>query len=344
MRTCRIGTIGWVMVLALALAVTGCDGDSGGGGGGGGTPDPDEGQTYQETVTAATGGTVETDSGSASVDIPAGALDGDTEITVTVEPPDNETASSIYDFGPDGTEFNVPVTIGIDYDGTPGKEKKAVLAWHDGHKWVEIPGSGLAGGTVTGEIDHFTKFSIIIVDDKLVLVSDCAEVPAEFVACGGDLIGTWKFTDICFADEVLGENPFEEHCPEATAVFEMDYTGSMTIDTTTITQNMETMSMSSHFEIPLTCMGDGGCAEMGEDEDWTCQAGGDLCVCDAAHVQSGFEPRVMTYTVDGNNLLITDEDGTDTVPYCRQGDTAVVEITDEDEGDITVWYMVLEKQ
>ena len=342
MRMCKERMIGLVMILTLAMA--GCDGGGGGGGGGGGTPDPDEGQTFQTTVMAATGGTVETESGSASVDIPAGALDGDTEITVTVEAPDGDTASSIYDFGPDGTVFNVPVTIGIDYEGTPGTEKKAVLAWHDGQKWVEIPGSDLEGGTVTGEIDHFTKFSIIIVDDKLVLVSDCAEVPAEFVACGGDLIGTWTFADICFEDQVLGENPFEENCPEATAEFEMDYTGSMTIDATTITQNMETMSMSSHFEVPLTCMVDGQCTALNDEENMTCQAEGELCVCDAAHVQSEFEPMVMTYTIDGNNLLITDEDGTDTVPYCRQGDSAVVKIIDEDEGDVTVWYMVLDKQ
>jgi len=331
-------------VCALILTgPVGCDSGSGGGGGGGGTVDPDEGKVFTEAISAAEGGVVSTDSGSASVDIPAGALPEDVEITIAVESSDGETVASIYDFGPDGTVFNEPVTIGIAYDGNRGKDMKAVLAWKDGDTWVEIPGSGVEGGDVVGSIDHFTKFSIIIVDDQVILTSECSDVPAEFAPCGGDVVGTWEIEDLCFEDTVIGQNPFEESCPEAIAEFEVIWTGSVTIDGTTITNNLESMSMTMDATLPMTCLQEGQCEEMLEDD---CSVQGDNCVCHSEDVSTQFEQSVQTYTIDGNNLVITDEDGeTESSPYCRQGSSLVVKLTDmDDEGGPQVWYMVLTKQ
>src|SRR5687767_2532737 len=103
------------LMLASLLAF-GCGDDSAGDdahdhdGGTGATP----GDEVSETIDAAEGGEVRATG--AGVDIPAGALSEDVEITIMVldkeDLPDSDNiASAVYDFGPDGTTFDEPVTL-----------------------------------------------------------------------------------------------------------------------------------------------------------------------------------------------------------------------------------------
>jgi hypothetical protein len=352
----------WNVVLflsAFAFVMAQCGGDDGGSTGA--TPDPDEGKTVTKAVTAAEGGTIATASGTASLTIPAGALATDTEITLAVEAASG-TETSVYNFGPDGTTFATPVDLSIKYDGTPGDDKEAVLAWYNGTEWEEVPGSTVAGDMVTGKISHFSKFSIILVGKDVVVVSECKSVAEEFSACGGDVEGTWKFKDVCMDDTVIGSNPFESTCPTATVEVEVEWDATITFNAdNTYTQVMNSQSMTATYNVPVSCLTPHGGAAVcvsGEEgifgEEATCAVESDICVCHSSNVSTSDDPNQSgTYAVEGNKLSINEADGggpDEAMNYCRTGNLVVVEVieedTDEDTGAVTTMkmYMVLEKQ
>jgi hypothetical protein len=141
---------GWAMYLLYPIAE--CDGNGGGEGG------------VEETIGTG-GGTVDLDE-RVELEILAGALDEDTDITIDPAPDVAGTIpGTVFDFGPDGTEFNVPALLRICYDPAdlPGGVDEALL------RLVRIlPGdpeetdnSGVdeVGHCVFGEVDHFSEFA-----------------------------------------------------------------------------------------------------------------------------------------------------------------------------------------
>jgi protocatechuate 3,4-dioxygenase beta subunit len=73
--------------------------------------------TVSQTVGSA-GGTVATTDG-ASIDIPPGALAGDTTITITpTQTMDSDAVGQTYIFGPEGLQFSMPVTVTLPFDPT----------------------------------------------------------------------------------------------------------------------------------------------------------------------------------------------------------------------------------
>ncbi len=327
------------MLVAIVGLLAACEVDDGGTAT---KPDPNEGKNYSQPVAAAEGGVLSTDGGTADVTIPAGALAEDTTITVKVESATAGAQSSVYDFGPNGTQFLTPVTVSIAFSGSAGSERKAVLAWQDDDKWVEVAGSKVTDGRVTGSINHFTKFTIIFVDDKAVLVGECADVARSFQACGGDLNGHWEFDAICFEDTTLGGNPFEDTCPDATIEFEMNWDGYIEFDGTNATQQFRGQVTDIVYTIPTSCLPTGAdCATIFED-DANCSTKGGACVCKSTESSEAGEPSVNPYQIIGNTLKIGDNDP---VPYCVQGDKVTVEITDIDDetGDVSKMYTVLKK-
>lgn len=127
-------------------------------------PDPNEGRTFSGVVTPSEGGTVVTDGETLTVEVPAGAVDGETTVTVSVLPAADGAATSVYELGPDGTTFHRPVTIGIRYDDEPESGLRAVMAWRDGSEWRVIPGSRLVDGRLVGATRHFSQFAGRTVD------------------------------------------------------------------------------------------------------------------------------------------------------------------------------------
>lgn len=354
----------WNVVLvlgAMVFAMARCGGDDGGSTGA--TPDPDEGKTITKPVTAAEGGIVTTDSGNVLLNISKNALAADTDITLAIAAADG-TETSVYDFGPDGLQFLVPVDLQIKYDGTPGDKQHAALAWYDETKaeWVEVENSSVKDGVVSGKITHFSKFSIILVGDDVVVVSECKSVAEEFSACGGDVEGTWKFKDVCMDDTVIGSNPFEDTCPTATVEVEVEWDATITFNAdNTYTQAMTSQSMTATYNVPLSCltqMGGAAACVSGEEgmfgDEATCGVDGDACVCHSAKTDTIEDPNQSgTYAVSGNTLTITESSGggpDKPMNFCRAGNLVVVEVieedTDEDTGEVRIikMYMVLEKQ
>jgi len=112
-----------------------------------------------------------------SILIPEKALSGSKELTVeeltTNEEPKQfavKLGSSTYEFGPSGTEFDKPVTIGINIPVTEDINIESLApAWYDENnkQWIPVPGIiDLETGLVVFRIDHFTKFAVISLPER----------------------------------------------------------------------------------------------------------------------------------------------------------------------------------
>src|SRR5262245_40659506 len=159
----RLSWIACALTLGSALCATpGCNDDTGSTREGAEPTEPAE-----KKISADDGGKVKVTG--AEVSIPGGALAEDTKITIEELErdglPDLENvASKVFDFGPDGTTFEQPVTLTIDFDAarTP-KKMRAVMAFLDGDAWQPLPDSEVDGNSVVATTTHFTAFAIVFV-------------------------------------------------------------------------------------------------------------------------------------------------------------------------------------
>ena len=128
----------------------------------------------RKLIQANRGGSVEI-FGEVGVDIPAGALSQDTEISITPlgEPSIQPFASmriigKVYDMGPDGTRFGKDVTVSISYDKATldrfGIDETSLKIYYFDTKtglWEEIPGTiDFDRKLVSGTVNHFTVFGV----------------------------------------------------------------------------------------------------------------------------------------------------------------------------------------
>lgn len=322
------------LVGAPALACSGSDDAETEGEGGG---------EVSKNISAEDGGSIEDASGKATLDIPAGSLSADTELTVITMESDGETESSIFDFGPDGTEFDPAATLSISFSKEVPEGKKAVLATYVDGAWEEIPGSSLKDGKVSGSVDHFSKFSVIFVNGSLVAVSECVEIYDAFEACGGDLTGEYTFGDFCFDTATLGQAPegFEE-CDGAASAFEVTADRALTVTASDMEFSAGSMTVDVNLTLPLSCLGGATCDDLSADGELSCTTEGEACECGQSSVEEEVA-ETKPYTTDGNTLTIENEDGsTDTGEYCVKGDIVEVKIFGTD-GDPDIVYTMIKQ-
>lgn len=311
--------------------------------------DPEVGKTFKQQITASEGGTLKTESGNATLDIPAGALPADKELTVAVEAATTDTETSVYNFGPDGTTFEKPVKLSLKYTGTPGTGKKAVLAVFENNAWKPIEGSTVENGTVVGEITHFSKFSIVVIGNEIVAISSCSEVSTKFVPCGENgksIVGTWKFKDVCFSDALIGQNPYGQVCSGASISADISWTGTATFNATTVILSERTQVVAGEATIPKSCLtaiGKASCDEFKKENDImfnTCTDDGTNCKCTGSETKTE-SASTQPYTISGTNLVINGNNS----PFCLVDNTATVEIPVGGSGStIQKIHLVLEKQ
>ena len=114
------------------------------------------------------GGTVVSSDGMAQLDIPAGALAEDVEITVALWDGAVPTAAvgDAWDFGPDGLEFAVPATLTVQVTGNVAAET-LTLGWLDGNEFFPLDQTSVTatGDGVAGPVEHFTTFVTITGND-----------------------------------------------------------------------------------------------------------------------------------------------------------------------------------
>jgi hypothetical protein len=304
-----------------------------------------EGQTSVE-ISAADGGLVEL--GKASLDIPGGALDGDTTITVESSEPSSSLpdASSlkglVYDFGPDGTTFAAPAALTLPSVGDAGEGKEAVIAWLDEESgvWQDLPTTTAGDGSLQADITHFTKFVVRL---RGVVTGDCS-----FNKCGGDIEGTWSLTGLC-ADVPGGLDPFDGKCPEAVADVNVDASGTITFNGDgTLTKNFTTQVIAT-LTVPSSCLETlhgtlpASCDELNEeDEDSSTVCTGDpteSCTCvETGSPETDTDPGDYSTTPSGD-LTIGDVDSTepDDQAFCVKGDELRVQGTSDD--GVTITYI-----
>ncbi|MDK2817440.1 MAG: hypothetical protein PWR22_2069 [Moorella sp. (in: firmicutes)] len=135
-----------------------------------------------QKVTASAGAIITDAKEEIALSIPAEALQNDLEITIKKNtvvasagnnggnaaqappPAGYQQISAIYNFGPDGTTFNIPVTLNLKIALPPlAKPENLALAWYDKTKgqWVAIPAVvDMSKGLILARINHFSDYAV----------------------------------------------------------------------------------------------------------------------------------------------------------------------------------------
>lgn len=333
-----------VLVLTSSAAVIGCSSDDAPAA----APAPVVMPAAGTRITAAAGGKVSDPAGKVTLSIPAGALAADTDITVAVIAPSGGSASDVYELGPDGLQFAKPVAIEIKGDKSLAPEGKTLaLAVLEGGAFKPLADSAFDGTKATATITHFSRYALVIVDGQAILKppASCDDAYAQFKACGGDLKGTWSFTEFCLPEQAIGTEPAIPNCPEATVEGDFDLSGrDVIIDATTVKVSAGNIKLINVTNYPLVCSNrgpDGATAGEPIPDCPTLQAkvfkkatcvdkGSGVCQC--TEVQDlPQEEQVSTYTTSGNTITSTDDKGKVTTnEYCVSGNVATSRAPDVD--------------
>ena len=170
------------------LVLAGCGGGGGGGGGGAGGHPP--GGMPTATVVGMTGGAVTSSDGKLALAIPAGAVGGN--VTITTEPatpPAAGAVGTVYEIGPSGTQFAMPVTLTLHYaasDVAGMTESSLRVATFAGGSWQILPGAVVdtQARTVSGVTTHLSPYAIV----TEAAGKTCATVQANY-ACANPGVG-----------------------------------------------------------------------------------------------------------------------------------------------------------
>ena len=264
--------------------------------------------TTSVQVPASKGGVVAAPGDKGKLTIPANALGADTTITLALSPAASDTVTEIFDFGPSGTTFSTPATLEIAADASKlATGKSFALAVQEGTTWKPIAGSTYANGKVSGPVAHFSKFTVVLVDGNVVVMSDCANEIAAFQACGGDIVGTWSYENYCFNSKVLGSDPFRGQCPGFMGSLNLNIAGDITVTATTTQVSATTITFETDWSIPTSCFSlDAGfytsCAQVQQvlaKSDGGCTDTGSSCNCKQTSSQSQDAGEVKPRDNDG---------------------------------------------
>jgi len=116
-----------------------------------------EGKTRGARVSADRGGAI--GNGHVRLEIPAGALDEDTYITMEMV----DKSNLVVEFGPDGLVFNKPVTMMMTLTGTTaeGLAESTLIKWYDpdSDRWENITNLPVSSpNKVSALLEHFSKY------------------------------------------------------------------------------------------------------------------------------------------------------------------------------------------
>lgn len=158
-RSSSVFRIGATAGLALLVA---CDSSSGSNADGGGKGDA----AVTSAAIGPQGGSVKTSDNNVEVQIPAGALDQTT--TITIAPATAPIAGAIgqaYEIGPTGTQFNQPITLLLRYEPqTLGSTAATslVIATVSGGQWQPIQDIAVdtSGHSVSGTTTHLSIYAL----------------------------------------------------------------------------------------------------------------------------------------------------------------------------------------
>ncbi len=358
----------WILLLGMLVVCAGCGSDDEDANGADFTGEI--GESASAMITAADGGTLQTESGSVLLTVPAGALAEDIELSVETlavdEMPDAANLGSyVFEFGPDGTEFSEAVTLELAFAGSVPEGKQAMLAVLADGAWETITGSALADGKVTGAVNHFSRFVIRFTDEGSEITTEdqiCQDMP--FTACGGDIVGEWEVETLCLSGTLVGgDNPWadlDESCQDTVFGMELTWGGTITLNGDGTFSQYLTSVVNYFFEFDqdcLTYLAESAEQDFGDTPEAVCQYASEesdmgpciyadqVCSCETAPSD---DPYIIdmsgTYSTDGNNLEVTSEGNTSSVEYCRDGDYLLAEWAMSGDEDGLTDYLILKKK
>lgn len=300
--------------------------------------------------------------GAVSLAVPAGAVAQDTEITVAVQdkagkPDAANIAIDVYEFGPSGTQFAMPVTLEFDAQRvTVPSGRRLSVAWlGTDNKWNVLP-TTVSNGKASASATHFTAFTLILTlqaDGGVAQTGGQCDTTATFDACGGSVLGTWDYTTACISlgkDAVGGlgggdSNPFAACTAQPYAQVGIDVMGSVTFASGNTYMNSLNGTVTGGFYVPNSCL-----AQVSQMFMTTITCAqikgttvGDNCVLNAGSAAEGVMDTGMgTYSTSGGTLTTVEQaaDGgapeTDMSEYCVRGNTMTVRQADSEDGSVVI--------
>lgn len=154
---------------ALLFVFTGCSG-TGGNPAGGENPGNNNGNSTDTTTVTTGTKTVGSNGGSViagenvTINIPAGALNGGTAISVKYFASDDLAAGFLggVEFGPDGTVFNSPVEVTMQLIDEPENEKVSIFCYDEEEDmWYFVTEAECTDKTAKFKLNHFSKYKAI---------------------------------------------------------------------------------------------------------------------------------------------------------------------------------------
>ncbi len=192
-------------------------------------------------------------------------------------------------------------------------------------------------------------------DGKKEVVGSCSVVAKSFSACGGEVVGKWRFKDVCGNGTLPGDIPVVDTCPTAKVKAEATWDGEITFNAdATFSMVINSQTTNSTFDIPVSCLTDYGGAAMcvsGENgllgQNATCSVVGGSCVCTSSESEGAVPSSEGTYTAAGNDMVMVDGDSTGgtPMPYCRTGNELVIDyiLTDTGGPGLDMYFVLEEK-
>lgn len=290
-------------------------------------------ELVEKLVTAAEGGEVAAEG--VKLNIPAGALAADTTITIETldeddQPESHRIASGVFDLGPDGTQFQVPVTLAFDFVNSGPQGATPMLAFLENGEWKTLPDSRVEGGQVVATTTHFTPFAVVWeggVQDG----GACEELP--FTPCGGDLTGTWQFELGCV--EIPGGFEPISGCSGSSASYEVEMTGQITFGADGSYSLARTRTLTAIYMAAKSCLPQGKqCSDAPQLDDRFDKGEDAGDQCKLTEVDTDYDDESGTFTTSGTTLTLseTGDDSPTVLHYCVSGDTAIVHTVNEKDG------------
>jgi hypothetical protein len=179
-----------------------------GGSNGGNVPTPGKVTSTDGRLTIPTGtiGEVSLEDG-ITITVPTGAADQELKITITrvldtrnVLINKEILASQVYEVLKSlPSNFMKPVTLTFAFDSKKVKSGQGVAVFYfDEVKkiWVEVKGAKISGNHITVEVNHFTKFAVLVVDQTTDLPVSEVITPAEPEISFSDIAAHWAEASI----------------------------------------------------------------------------------------------------------------------------------------------------
>lgn len=349
-----LGATGTALALALAAVMVPACGD-----------DPQKGEDMladsfvgeQASVQAKANEMAELSVGAAKLKVPAGALDSDTTLTVQVvskkdKPASKDVALDVYDFGPNGLTFKAEVELEFDVTQVSVPKSKhvdvAVLDEKSGSWQVIPPTPDPKPGKISAKIAHFSLYTVILSENtgQGPVTGQCG---ADFVPCGGDLVGTWNFKTGCISapPASLGvtfpAQSFDACTMKPGAAVAIGVAGTVSFGSDGTYSADQTVTLNPSIQIANTCLDELTAAE-GKPvtcADFAGTTQGDICV---STLPPETQPKTGTgtYTTNGNQLTQMENGGAtpaanEVTSYCVSGNTLTIRIERPSEQRVDVY-------